>query len=241
MRSVWDVVCPVFIYELICITIDLAFGQLEVLECRLIGAVLAIVLFSIWFMEDQKKRGNKPVLRRISLKIACYVIAFGIGACIFVNNLIELSQLSLMFSGVNKVNTALYVPSLGMQILAIGVVIPIAEELVFRGIIYSRVRDIYDFKPAAIVSAFIFAVSHGNVVQGLYAFVIGMSLVWVYECYDTILAPVLLHVVVNLCSVGMTFFMGRNEAINKGMSFTFMTILSGILIIWFAGKIKHKE
>lgn len=241
MKSVWDIVCPVFLYELICITIDSAFGQLEVLECRLIGALLAIILFGLWFLKDQNKSVNDLIIRRISLKRTCHLIAFGISACIFVNNLIELSKLNLIFSGMNEVNTALYVPSYKLQILAIGIVIPIAEELVFRGMIYRRVRDICDFKRAAMISAFVFGVSHGNVVQGLYAFVIGMSLAWVYEEYHSILAPILLHVTVNLCSIWMTFLMGKYEAINKGISFIIMTTISGILVFWFAGKTKQEE
>lgn len=52
-----------------------------------------------------------------------------------------------------------------------------------------------------IFSALVFAVYHGNMVQGLYGFLVGCIAVYIYDKYRSIKAPILLHAVMNLTSV----------------------------------------
>ena len=59
-------------------------------------------------------------------------------------------------------------------------------------------------KVAIVISALIFGIIHGNVVQGIYAFIIGICLAYIYERYNTLLAAVLFHMSANLMSVIMT-------------------------------------
>ena len=46
-----------------------------------------------------------------------------------------------------------------------------------------------------------FALFHGNVVQGAYAFLIGLYFVWLYEAYHSLVLPVLAHAAANASSV----------------------------------------
>ena len=68
-----------------------------------------------------------------------------------------------------------------MQLLCLGVLVPISEELVFRGMMFKRLREQSGFMHAAIFSSVVFALLHGNMVQMLYAFATGMMLSYVYE------------------------------------------------------------
>ena len=49
-----------------------------------------------------------------------------------------------------------------------------------------------------------FGAVHGNWLQGLYAFIIGMLLAFAYERFHSILAPILIHAGANTVSVVVT-------------------------------------
>ena len=72
---------------------------------------------------------------------------------------------------------------LPLGLLCYGVIAPIAEELVFRGLLYHELRRFLKMPSAMVISAALFAMYHGNAVQGLYAFAIGMLMVYAYEYF----------------------------------------------------------
>lgn len=58
---------------------------------------------------------------------------------------------------------------------------PMMEEAVFRLGIYGLLRRKLRPKAAAFLSALAFGFYHGNMIQGLYAFLLGFVLAWGYE------------------------------------------------------------
>jgi membrane protease YdiL (CAAX protease family) len=93
---------------------------------------------------------------------------------------------------------------LPVQILCLGILIPIAEEVMFRGVIFARFRVTLSFWKAAFYATLLFSFSHSNLVQFLYAFCVGLLLAFVYERYQTLWAPILLHICLNLTSLLVT-------------------------------------
>ncbi len=51
---------------------------------------------------------------------------------------------------------------------------PVAEELIFRGLIFRYARYAFPFWVANVYQALLFGVIHGNYIQGIYAFVMGL-------------------------------------------------------------------
>ena len=72
-----------------------------------------------------------------------------------------------------------------------------SEEILFRRVIYKKLRGIAPFWVAASISALLFGLYHGNLVQGIYAFIMGMFLALVYEWTGSFIAPVLFHMIAN--------------------------------------------
>lgn len=66
-------------------------------------------------------------------------------------------------------------------LLLVVVVGPIAEELLFRGVIYGGLRTCFPVDVSALVSALIFGIYHKNIVQGLYAAAFGIILAYIFE------------------------------------------------------------
>ncbi len=96
-----------------------------------------------------------------------------------------------------------------VQVIAIGFICPICEELVLRGLVYMRMRQYLNVNLAIIFSALLFALIHGNMIQGIYAFILGVIFAWFYEKYGSIMAPVLMHVTGNLTALGCAVLLDR--------------------------------
>lgn len=82
-------------------------------------------------------------------------------------------------------------------IFIVGIWSPMAEELVFRGMVYRTLRKGFGFAFSAILSAVIFGVYHMDVVQGLYAAAFGVVLAIVYEKTHSIWGSYVLHAAFN--------------------------------------------
>lgn len=84
-------------------------------------------------------------------------------------------------------------------ILYVVIMGPIAEELVFRGVtfFYAR-RATGRFWLANTIQALAFGIMHMNLVQGIYAFFIGLVLGWIYERFHSLYASILVHILFNL-------------------------------------------
>lgn len=61
------------------------------------------------------------------------------------------------------------------------VLAPLAEEALFRRGIYGFIRRRRGIRPAALLSALAFGIYHGNWLQGIYGFMMGLVLAWGYE------------------------------------------------------------
>lgn len=105
----------------------------------------------------------------------------------------------------------LYGAGIGVQILATVIAAPIIEELIFRGLIYKRIKRVSNTGIAIILSALFFGIFHWNVVQGIYAFIVGAILAYIYEKYKSIIAPILFHMTANFISVLSMFLLSEEE------------------------------
>lgn len=168
------------------------------------------------------------------------VIAFAF--CISLNNLLVLSGIMEHFDTFDNISNSLYTGSLMSELLWIGIVGPIGEELAFRGLVYQRLRDYVSCVPAIIISALLFGVYHGNVVQGIYAFCIGCILAFIYEKYQNLLAPILIHVFANCVSVILSEtswlnFLYQTDTI--ALITTFSLLIIGIIFLILCGTLVH--
>ncbi|MBU5469043.1 CPBP family intramembrane metalloprotease [Falcatimonas sp. MSJ-15] len=169
---------------------------------NVIAGVIIIPVLSIILKQDKKSREEKSVI--VKKEEYIYPFLAGIFMCLGCNWLIDMSGIINIFTGFNEVADSLYGGSIIFEFIAMVIIAPLLEEILFRGIIFARLREYMSVKVAIVISALIFGIIHGNVVQGMYAFIIGICLAYIYERYNTLLAAVLFHMSANLMSVIMT-------------------------------------
>lgn len=130
----------------------------------------------------------------------CYILLgmATIGSALGLNILLAVLGVTNGAESYQQVAMRQYGAWLPLGLLCYGVIAPLAEELVFRGIIYHELRGILKMPSAMIVSAALFGVYHGNVVQGLYAFFMGLLMVYAYEYFGDFRVAAAMHMGANL-------------------------------------------
>lgn len=79
-----------------------------------------------------------------------------------------------------------------------GIVSPFAEEIVFRGIIFNRLRKDFPVGGAVLLSGILFGLYHGNLVQGVYGMLMGSLMAYLYARMGRFWVPCLFHMAANL-------------------------------------------
>ena len=136
-----------------------------------ITALIVIPVILYMFHRDRKNEKMAGVIPNRKAPLWKYGAVIGIAAalCVGLNNLILISNISSYSAAYQQTSDSLYSAPFVMQLLCLGILVPISEELVFRGMMFKRMREQSGFGQAAFLSSLVFAILHGNMVQMLYA------------------------------------------------------------------------
>ncbi|MBO5227995.1 MAG: CPBP family intramembrane metalloprotease, partial [Lachnospiraceae bacterium] len=174
----------------------------------IVSGVIALPILWILMKSDKRRLKRVDELKAYE-KVApfkwLYIVVIGAAACIGFNLLITITGIINWGGGFEDTSEAIYGGNPVAMVLGVVFLIPMIEEFVFRGLVYERIRQYGGVKLAIFLSAVYFGVFHMNVPQGIYAFLIGVIIAWVYYKYKSVWAPVLFHVSANGFSVLLTF------------------------------------
>ncbi len=83
------------------------------------------------------------------------------------------------------------------EILGAVIIAPIAEEILFRGLILQRLKKSMSPWLAVLISAVFFAAFHGNLYQGVYTFLFGLAAGYMVLRFSSLWYGVLMHFALN--------------------------------------------
>ncbi len=92
-----------------------------------------------------------------------------------------------------------------------GILGPMSEELVCRGIVYHGYKRTGTMMQALLLSSMIFALMHMNFNQAAYAFAIGVAMVLLVEATGSIWSSILVHVTFNSQQVCLMYLVDYGE------------------------------
>ncbi|MGN1267114.1 MAG: lysostaphin resistance A-like protein [Dorea sp.] len=191
-----------------------------------IAAILTIPILLIMFYRDKAKEKTLGVVQNKKAELWKYggAIVMSLTMCLGLNNLILLAGFGSQDEVYQETMELLYSAPFGVQIVCLAILAPICEELVFRGLMFRRLRVQTSFMQAALYSSIVFAFIHGNMVQMIYAFIMGMMFAYLYEKYGSFKAPVIAHIAANLLSVFCTEYNSFNWIFQDTMRVGLITI-----------------
>lgn len=159
-----------------------------------------IVLLIVYKMAKEEITGaikgenkGKLTLRQVIILIAITLV-FSVGLN-YVFNILGITKMSAEY---NSVYDNQFSINFILGLILYGVFSPIVEEVLFRGIIYNRLKRIFPVLLSIILSALLFGMFHGNIVQGTYGTLMGLIIALFYEKFDSFYAPVIIHSVANI-------------------------------------------
>ena len=159
--------------------------------------------------------------------------ATGFGACVTLTVFLSM-VINLFPSSFSKYNELMsnFDSSGGLLTFAYVLVIgPVSEEIIFRGAIFDRMHLAFPFWTANAIQAAFFGIYHMNLVQGIYAFLLGMVLGMVVYATGSILCSIAVHIVFNSTTYVIQFVFGGNSPV---MAFLFLIcILISIIMLAF--------
>lgn|GEM_PF-1880318 len=163
--------------------------------------VIVFVPLLVFFMRDEQERKRlnpQGCLNKRKKSITDWLVIAGVimSLLLLVNLLVSFMQLPGA-ENEQEIEELYNMTSLWVQIIVVGIVAPFCEEMVFRGLIFRRLRDDVDPIYAALISAAAFGIYHGNVEQGVFAGILGFAFAMLYEHYGTIAVPIFCHMLNN--------------------------------------------
>lgn len=146
---------------------------------------------------------------------AFFGILAAVGICMAANIAVNILMLFFESVGVPEPQMPNYleptVPSLLLNLFVFAVLPALLEELVFRGYVLRALRPHGDWF-AVIVSALLFGLMHGNIVQIPFALIVGVALGWLYVMTDNIWIPIAVHFINNGFSFLLQYYaLGLDE------------------------------
>jgi len=146
------------------------------------------------------QRWSPPVADYLRLRpwgVFFWVATAAIGAMIISDAVIDAFQFTMPEDFVRLFIGIMEHP---LGYIAVGIMAPVAEEIVFRGGILRSLLRVFKGKNhwwAILFSALLFGLVHGNMAQGANALLLGLLLGWLYYRTDSVVPGIVLHWVNN--------------------------------------------
>lgn len=197
--------------------------------------IISLIADIIFVISLFIKRGSIKECRfkNISKRDYLYIALLSFGLAVTLGILVAL--LMQIFPSYNKVAETISSSTDSIfSLVSIIILIPICEEIVFRGVIFGYLKKRYNLVVSLIIQALAFAFMHGNIVQGIYTFILGLVLGIIYIYTNSLYGSMLMHIIYNLLgSVALSKLYGAFP-----ISVYICMILAIICIIYSTKKIK---
>ncbi|MGN0483326.1 MAG: lysostaphin resistance A-like protein [Lachnospiraceae bacterium] len=213
--KVWNIVFPVAVYFLasnlwmLALATFIPYTDKNYMILQSIATCLTLpILYGIYRQDivcSQLPEIRNEKVRELfcaqGLLRAALIIVAAVCLSIVWNDVIAMSGLLEKSRSYQQTADKFYGGTLFWEVTGTCVLAPLAEELLYRGIVYQRLKSWYGRIVAAIVSALIFGIMHMNFVQFLYAFLFGLFLAYFMEQTGHLYGALLGHMAANLFSV----------------------------------------
>ncbi len=145
--------------------------------------------------------GERVWVRPVNSKIVPYIFSLAICAILAVQ-IIDIIPFPNAWIEMLYDNSSIIVSGTAfMQILTVAVVSPVAEEVLFRGLMLGALSKTCNKWLAIIATSIVFGLVHGHPIGIIYATCLGVLMGWLFCKTGSIIAPALFHMIYNTASL----------------------------------------
>lgn len=201
---------------------------------------LAVLPFLFSFYRQDSFFRGEPLGKKDFLltkrEAGIVLLLFLAGGCfaLALNNVLSMVHISDYSASYHRIRETFYVGKFFMEFGVVCLLAPLAEELLYRGIVYQRAKDWLGICPGIMISAVFFGLVHMNLVQFVYAGGFGILLGLFVEKTGKLHSAVAAHAAANFTSL----LRGETEVFSfMDKSFSVMVFMTVLLFLLAAGAI----
>ena len=174
--------------------------------CLIVSAVL--ILLTYFIIEKVKKTSftMETEVRKVSGNHIGLTVIAASGSMFALNFILNILPIPKeLMGGITTGMEKLTAYPMWQALLANSLLIPILEEVVFRGYLYTRLRKAMPEIVVAIITSVIFGLCHGGIVWAIWAFVFGMIICVFRIKTGSIIPGIIFHIIMNTFSTLMSY------------------------------------
>lgn len=175
----------------------------NMMTMTLVAGIVTLFVFWIVFVIRKKKFVNEVCIRKIPagsiLPIAVLAASFNVITSV----VISMFPWPQGWIDSYAQNSSAIDGSIMAWVTAV-LMAPILEEIVFRGLMYTRLKKGLPMLGAAIITSLAFGLAHGTIIWAIYTFIFSMVLIWVFEQFQSLTACILLHMAYNISGMALS-------------------------------------
>lgn len=205
----------------------------------LIANSIIIIIYYRWYKKLKKK--EKAIIKQKIFTVKNFGLIFLLGfGLIFVdtgimNLLLTFLSRYLPLYVSNYLSKYSLFAGDNLYILLISSVImtPIAEELVFRGVILKKSNNGIPFYAANIFQSILFAMVHMNWIRFIYTLPTGLIYGYVYKRYKSLMPTIILHILNNAVALLIKKYnYSAKEPVNVSITFLISLVFLGLFLLF---------
>lgn len=126
----------------------------------------------------------------------------------------------------------IYDMSLPIGLILSGIIAPLVEELVYRGILFNGIKRLVKPFYAGVISSILFAYGHAGLLQAVYAFIIGLVFAYAYHHTKRFWVPVMMHSVINI----VVYLLSKAEVFKENTTLAIIGLACAVfsgLVLYF--------
>lgn len=191
----------------------------------IISGIITILFLLLFFLIRKKNMLAEANVTKTLVKNVPIAVGLGIGMMLTINFGLALLPESWLVAYSRQSNMLVEGTTVAI-IISTMIMAPLIEELIFRGLMLSRLRKAVPDAAAIVITSLIFGLAHGQILWMTYTFVLGVVLAIVAVKSDSVIPSIILHMVFNTCGIVIPTLLG--EFISGAVCVALLVI--GILI-----------
>lgn len=191
----------------------------------IIMIILSIILLPIFIKKYKNLKSDK--IKKIENKDYIKIVVTSIFISVTLNLIFYLINMWIPFTNRYNITSTKF-----SMIITTGILAPILEEYLFRGIVYNELKTFNSKKLALVLTTIVFALMHRELSQIIYATLIGIYLIYLYIKTNDIKLPIIAHITINTSTLlFLPFIVSANIFIQIVLIFIFSFYIYNNFII----------
>lgn len=199
----------------------------------IVAIALSLIIYTVILALRRRTLLNECSFKMIGVRELATIVLAGAGLSMIIDSILSFLPVDKWFPSHQEIiNSITGGNNFALTVLTVGVLVPVFEEILLRGLVFNELRKNMNLTLAIILQALIFGIYHMNMLQGIYASILGVFLGLIYVWTKSIYAPIIVHMFFNSSSLILSKLQPNINI--------FVYIAIGIVLFWAGIRMLYK-